>query len=119
MDLCEREIFVRSVPNLLSPAMMAPEWVLGDNTVSEASQVFCIGALMYEMLTGTLPFTADSAPATIERVLHEMPESPRKSNPSVGHEADRICMKCLAKEPQARYAAIQDLLGQLQPFESQ
>jgi serine/threonine-protein kinase len=95
--------------------MMTPEWVTGVKTVSGASLVFCLGALMYEMLTGTAPFRADSAVATIERVLSDEPESPSNANPGVGRDVDAICMKCLAKEPESRYAAVSDLVGRLSP----
>src|SRR5262249_23948229 len=70
-------------PHLLSPALMPPEFVSGDDTGNEASQVYRMGALMYELLTAKPPFTADNAVATLMRVLHEMPEPPRKLNPGV------------------------------------
>lgn len=114
---CASEAFGRP-PNLPPPALMAPEWVSGADTASEASQVYCVGALMYEMLTARPPFAADSAVATLMRVLYEMPELPRKVNRRVGRGLEAICMKCLAKQPESRYASLQDLLDHLKPFEA-
>ena len=73
---------------------------------------------MYEMLTARSPFRADSMGTTLMRVLHEMPERPRETNPRVGRELDALCMKCLAKQPKARYVSLQDLLDHLGPFAS-
>jgi serine/threonine protein kinase len=104
LDFCAIDTFGKP-PNLPPPALMAPEWISGADTASEASQVYCMGALMYEMLTARPPFTADSALATMRLVLHEMPKPPRKVNPRVGRELDAVCMKCLAKQPKARYVS--------------
>jgi serine/threonine-protein kinase len=114
---CPSEAFGKP-PNPLSPALMVPEWALGTDTGSEASHVYRVGALMYEMLTARPPFTGANALAMMVRVLQEMPEPPRRVNPSVGRALDAVCMKCLAKEPKARYASLQELLDHLEPYES-
>jgi len=117
-DFCASEAFGEP-PNLPSPtAFMAPEWLSGTDTGSEASHVYRVSALMYEMLTARPPFTGTNARATAMQVLHEMPEPPRKVNPRVGPDLEAVCMKSLAKEPKARYGSLQELLDHLSPFES-
>jgi eukaryotic-like serine/threonine-protein kinase len=117
LEFCATETLGRP-PNTPSLALMPPEWVSGVVNAGEASQVYRIGALMYELLTARLPFTADSAVPAVMRVLHETPEPPRKVNPRVGPDLDAVCVKCLAKAPRERYASLQDLLDQLEPFAS-
>jgi len=116
-DFCASETFGRP-PNLPPPALMPPECVLGADDTSEAVLVYRVGALMYELLTATRPFAADSAAATLMRVLYEMPEPAWQVNPKVGRHLDALCRKCLAKEPKERYASLRDLTDHLEPFAS-
>ena len=105
--------------NLLrSPALMPPEWLSGAGGGGEPSEVYRLGALMYEMLTARPPFRADSAVDVVKQVFNEMPERPRNVNPRVGRKLDAICMKCLEKQPTARYTSLQDLLDHLEPLAS-
>jgi serine/threonine protein kinase len=115
-DFCASEIFGKP-PNLPSPALMAPECVLsGVGTASEASQVYRVGALIYEMLTARPPFVADNVLATLKRVLHDVPEPPRQVNTKAGIDLEAVCMKCLRKRPEARYTSLHELAGDLKPF---
>lgn len=112
--------------NLPGPDQWAPEWVsealypLGSKEetsfiITETSQIFRMGVIMYEMLTATHPFRDEtSLEETVRRVRHEMPKSPRKVNPRVGRNLEELCMKCLAKEPEARFVSFEDLLDHLQ-----
>src|SRR5262249_44641876 len=104
--------------NLASPALRPPEWVSGTGVSSQATLAYRVGALMYEMLTGSPPFAGGNAVETIARVLHEMPEAPRNVNPKVERDLEAVCMKCLAKDPRARYVSLKDLLDRLKTLPS-
>lgn len=104
--------------NMPAIARLPPEWVSANDTGGEASQVYRMGVLMYELLTATSPCAADGIVATAMRVLHEMPVPPRKVNPGVGRRLAAICMKCLAKQPAARYHSLRDLLHELASLKS-
>ena len=115
-NFCSMETFGK-LPKLPSPALMPPEWVSsGIGSASETTQVYRVGALMYEMLTARPPFAADYDVATLKRVLNDMPEPPRQINPKVGRDLEVVCMKCLAKPPEARYASLRELVDHLKPF---
>jgi serine/threonine-protein kinase len=96
-------------------AYMAPEWLSGTEYTGETGQVHAVGIVMYEMLTGKNPFSAESLKATVMQILHRTPESPRSVNPTVGRKINAICMKCLEKRPKDRFASLQDLLRSLEP----
>jgi serine/threonine protein kinase len=111
-DFCllETETYEMVTPLRSAP----PEWLTsGAARAAEPSQVYRIGALMYEMLTATPPFARDDALLTVKRVLHDVPEPPRKISRKVPRDLDKVCMKCMAKLPADRYATLQDLLDRL------
>ena len=87
---------------------MAPEDSQGIPT--PATDVYRVGAVMYAMLTGLPPFASDEA------LLLHRPRRPREVNPKVSRGLDEICMKCLEKRPDARYASAQHLADNLKSF---
>jgi serine/threonine protein kinase/Flp pilus assembly protein TadD len=95
-----------------TPAYMAPEVLLEKDSDGRAD-IFSLGAVFYEALTGRHPFLADSFMATSNRILNYTPPPPSHFNPAISEEADRIVGKMLAKEPRARYATAADLLVDL------
>ncbi|MBP5234278.1 MAG: serine/threonine protein kinase, partial [Planctomycetes bacterium] len=71
--------------------------------IGPRSDVYSLGAMFYEMLTGRPPFTGMTQYELLQRVINQYPPTPRKLNPRINADLDTICMKCLAKEPERRY----------------
>lgn len=98
-----------------SPNYMAPELADGRGSdVTVETDVYGLGAVLYEALTGTPPFLAGTPLETIRRVLDEDPVSPRDWNPGIDADLETICLKCLQKDPAARYDSALELAADLE-----
>ncbi len=100
-----------------TPSYMAPEQAQGHSgLIGPATDVYALGAILYEMVTGRPPFLAATSQETVQQLLTEEPLPPSRLQPRVPRDLETICLKCLQKEPARRYAGAAALAEDLRCF---
>jgi TolB-like protein/Tfp pilus assembly protein PilF len=105
--LIETESTVTRTSEVLgTPSYMAPEQAVGNNeTVASVTDVYGLGAVLYQLLTGQPPFAGGTTYETIKLLLDTEPRQPLLLNPNIDRDLSTICLKCLEKDPKRRYSS--------------
>src|SRR5262245_44771291 len=98
-----------------TPAYLSPEQIKGE-TQDHRSDIFSVGIVLYQLTTGVRPFDGTSVAAVCAQIVARQPPPPSHYNRALPAEFDRIVMRCLAKNPDERYASGESLAASLYPF---
>jgi serine/threonine protein kinase/WD40 repeat protein len=100
-----------------TPHYMAPEQARGDTKfVGPSADIYALGVILFECLTGTVPFQSDDVWSLVQKVMNDAPPPIRRFAPNTPRDLELICLKCLEKEPHQRYGSAAELAADLRNF---
>jgi serine/threonine protein kinase len=99
-----------------TPDYFSPEQARGDPELDARSDIFSLGAILYEILTGVVPFRADRFPEQVREICEREPVLPRRINAAIPGGVQNICLKCLEKNPRDRYGSARELADDIERF---
>jgi len=110
-ELSQVQTWTRSKPGIIAGTIsyMSPEQALGKK-IDHRTDIFSMGVVFYEMITGQKPFSGSNPTETIDKIVHSQPESIARFNYNAPQELERIIRKCLEKDPERRYQSAADVL---------
>jgi serine/threonine protein kinase len=109
-SLAESSVKTMSGVTMGTPAYMSPEQAQG-NDLDGRSDIYSLGVVLYELATGYLPFDARTLTDAVYKHVFVTPTSPRQANPNISAGVDQIILRCLEKNPDARYASAIEMAG--------
>ncbi len=113
-DLVDNPRITRAGFAVGTPNYMSPEQVRGErDSIGPSTDIYALGVILYQIIAGDVPFSANTTPELFVRINDGRPESPRAKNPAVTRKLERICLKAMHHDPAHRYQTAQELVAEL------